>query len=193
MKYRLLHPAESKGNVPWNRQRKKNCILSHSAFICRVYPGSLRASQTVTENLVHNDLLFPVNQQAYCIDIYVFRSLYIPGAGMKLPDQLLLVRRHRCIIRDILVYLLWCFSDTSWSLRSGLSGGKKTLLARMLCSLCLRSFMREFGCLMFSNSKRKIKVLCTTSFCQVLRWGLGECVTNSDIWKSHFQLHLIWL
>lgn len=49
MKYRLLHPSDSKGNVPWNRQRNKNCVLSRSTFIYGVYPGSLGASLTVTE------------------------------------------------------------------------------------------------------------------------------------------------
>lgn len=50
-------------------KEKKNCGLSHSTFIYRFYPGSLKALLTVTETQYTMTLLFPVNQQAYCIDI----------------------------------------------------------------------------------------------------------------------------
>lgn len=138
-------------------------------------------------NSVCNDWLLPVNQP-FIVLTFKFEFFCISLVQeWSFADQLPLVMRPRCIIRNNLVYLLWHFSDTSWSLRSGLNG-EKTLLAQMLCSFCFRSFMRAFGCLISSNSKRKIKVLCTASFCQVLGWGLGQHVTETQILESHISI-----
>lgn len=161
-------------------KEKNNCILSHSTFIYRVYPGSLKASLMVTVQMtyfsqwINKHMALTFKFWGLCISWVQEWSSQISCCWQGDVDALL------GITWFISLTLFWYLLIIKVWIKC-----KKTLLAQMLCSSCLRSFMREFGCLMSSNSKRKIKVLCTASFCQVLRWGLGESVTETWVFESH--------